>query len=202
MKLNGKNIIVYGASGAIGGAVSRAYAAEGARVFLTGRNLEPLTQIVKEIGDGHASAAVVDALDPAAVENHAAEVARQHGGIDVSFNAIGIPQEGIQGTPLDELPLDRFQAPLHAYLTSHFLTATAASRHMNTGVIITLTAGPARTAAPLVGGMGPAWAGIEALTRGLPPSWGRAGSGRCACGPTASRRRRPSTPFSGCTRGR
>jgi NAD(P)-dependent dehydrogenase (short-subunit alcohol dehydrogenase family) len=34
-------------------------------------------------------------------------------------------------------------------------------------VIITLTAAPSRVAAPFVGGMAPAWAGIEALTRVL-----------------------------------
>ena len=39
MLLEDKNAIIYGAGGAIGGAVARAFAREGARVFLTGRNL-------------------------------------------------------------------------------------------------------------------------------------------------------------------
>jgi NAD(P)-dependent dehydrogenase (short-subunit alcohol dehydrogenase family) len=171
MRLTGKNAIIYGAGGAIGAAVARAYAREGANLFLTGRRLDTLDALRKEIvaGGGGAQVAEVDALDATAVREHAAEVARS-GGLDISFNAIGLPQEGIQGVPLADLPLDRFQAPVHAYLTAHFLTAQAAARHMaerGGGVIITLTATPVRIAAPLVGGMAPAWAGVEALTRVL-----------------------------------
>ena len=36
MLLEGKNAVVYGGGGAIGGAVARAFAREGARVFLAG----------------------------------------------------------------------------------------------------------------------------------------------------------------------
>jgi NAD(P)-dependent dehydrogenase (short-subunit alcohol dehydrogenase family) len=43
------------------------------------------------------------------------------------------------------------------------------------GVIITLTATPSRAAAPLVGGMAPAWAGVEALTRVLAAELGPQG---------------------------
>ncbi len=171
MRLTGKNAIIYGAGGAIGAAVARAYAREGANLFLTGRRPDTLDALRKEItaGGGAAQVAEVDALDATAVREHAAEVARS-GGLDISFNAIGLPQEGIQGVPLVDLPLDRFQAPIHAYLTAHFLTAQAAARQMaesGRGVIITLTAAPVRSAVPLVGGMAPAWAGVEALTRVL-----------------------------------
>jgi 3-oxoacyl-[acyl-carrier protein] reductase len=37
MLLEGKNAVVYGGGGAIGGAVARAFARDGARVFLAGR---------------------------------------------------------------------------------------------------------------------------------------------------------------------
>ncbi|GAA1282115.1 short-chain dehydrogenase [Planotetraspora silvatica] len=180
MRLHDKNAIIYGAGGAIGGAVARAFAREGARVFLTGRDLGPLEAAAKEISaeGGFAEAAHVDALDAAAVREHADGVAHRHGGIDISFNAIGLPQAGIQGTALADLELDRFQAPIHAYLTSHFLTAQVAGRYMTrqgSGVIITLTAAPSRAAAPFVGGMAPAWAGVEALTRVLAAELGPQG---------------------------
>jgi NAD(P)-dependent dehydrogenase (short-subunit alcohol dehydrogenase family) len=42
MLLEGKTAIVYGAAGAVGGAVSRALAREGARVFLCGRTPQSL----------------------------------------------------------------------------------------------------------------------------------------------------------------
>jgi NAD(P)-dependent dehydrogenase (short-subunit alcohol dehydrogenase family) len=172
MRLQDKNAIIYGAGGAIGGAVARAFAQQGARVLLTGRHPDVLDAMVKEIvaEGGQAKATQVDALDGDAVRAHADNVAREHGSIDISFNATGIPQPGIQGVALADLPLAQFQAPVHAYLTSHFLTAQTAARHMKaqgSGVVVTLTATPSRAAAPFVGGMAPAWAGVEALTRVL-----------------------------------
>jgi NAD(P)-dependent dehydrogenase (short-subunit alcohol dehydrogenase family) len=172
MLLKGKVIVVYGAGGAVGSAVSRAFANEGAQVFATGRRLEPVTRIVKEIvaAGGAAEAAQVDALDEQAVEHHLDNVIKKAGKIDVSFNAIGIPQQGIQGIPLAELSVDSFTLPVTTYAKSQFVTARAAARRMTTqhsGVILMHTPEPARLGAPLVGGMGPAWAAMEGLSRGL-----------------------------------
>jgi 3-oxoacyl-[acyl-carrier protein] reductase len=103
MLLENKNAIVYGAGGAIGGAVARAFAREGAKVFLVGRTLATLDKLGKEIftTGGRAEAAQLDARDEQAVEKHAAAVVAATGRIDVSFNAIRI--EGTrQGTPLLE----------------------------------------------------------------------------------------------------
>lgn len=180
MLLDGKNAVVYGAGGAIGGAVARAFAREGARVFLAGRCSAAIETLAGEISatGGKAEAALVDALDEGAVERHASDIERLAGSIDVSFNAVGIPQQGIQGTPLVELAADSFRLPITSYTTSHFLTARAAARRMGkkaSGVILTLTATPARMAAPLVGGMAPAWAAVEALTRTLATELGPQG---------------------------
>jgi short-subunit dehydrogenase len=60
MLLEGKNAVIYGASGGIGGAMARAFAAEGARVFLTGRTRETLDALAGEIGDA-AEVAIFDA---------------------------------------------------------------------------------------------------------------------------------------------
>jgi len=172
MLLKNKNAVIYGAGGAIGGAVARAFAREGARVFLAGRTLPPIDAVAMEISaaGGVAEAAQVNALDEDAVEKHAGVVAKKAGGIDVSFNAIGIPQRGVQGIPLVELSPEDFALPITTYTRAQFLTARAAARRMvekRSGVILTLTATPARLAAPLVGGMGAAWAAVEALTRSL-----------------------------------
>jgi NAD(P)-dependent dehydrogenase (short-subunit alcohol dehydrogenase family) len=150
MLLQNKNAVVYGAGGAIGGAVARAFAREGANVFLTGRALAPVEALAREISaaGGLAQAARVDALDARAIEDHIDAVAKEAGRIDVSFNAIGLAQAGIQGTPLVELSLENFSLPVTMYSTAHFLTATAAARRMleqASGVILTLTATPART---------------------------------------------------------
>jgi NAD(P)-dependent dehydrogenase (short-subunit alcohol dehydrogenase family) len=45
MLLEDKNAIIYGGGGSIGGAVARAFAREGARVFLVGRTLEGLGEL-------------------------------------------------------------------------------------------------------------------------------------------------------------
>src|ERR1700747_2384348 len=79
--LENKNAIVYGAAGAIGGAVARAFARDGARVFLAGRTLATLEEVAADIRahDGMAEAAQVDAMDKAAVDAHADRVAAAAG---------------------------------------------------------------------------------------------------------------------------
>ncbi len=185
MLLEDKNAVIYGGGGAIGGAVAHAFAREGARVFLAGRTIDKVDAVAGEISaaGGIVEAAQVDALDERAVEEHAEAVARQAGRIDVSFNAIGIPQQGVQGIPLVDLSPESFGLPIRAYTTAQFLTARSAARHMvehGSGTILTLTATPARLAAPLVGGMGAAWAAVEALTRTLSAELGPRGI-RVAC---------------------
>jgi NAD(P)-dependent dehydrogenase (short-subunit alcohol dehydrogenase family) len=181
MLLENKNAVIYGAGGAIGGAVARAFAREGARVFLTGRHREGVEAVAQDIvaAGGVAETAHVDALDEVDIERHADDVAKRAGGIDISFNAISLRQEGsVQGTALVDLSLEDFGRPITTYTTSHFLTARAAARRMvgrGSGVILLLTATPARMAAPLVGGMAPAWAALEALNRSLAAELGPQG---------------------------
>jgi len=49
MMLQHKVAVIYGAGGAIGGAVARAFAREGANLFLTGRTLEPVEAVGEEL---------------------------------------------------------------------------------------------------------------------------------------------------------
>jgi NAD(P)-dependent dehydrogenase (short-subunit alcohol dehydrogenase family) len=177
MLLQNKTAVIYGAGGAVGGAVARTFAREGATLFLTGRKLAAVDAVAKDIvaAGGNADTAAVDALDEMAVEQHLAAVVEKAGVVDVSFNAIGIPQQGIQGAPLTELPAESFLLPIATYMRAHFLTARAAGRRMvdkRSGVILMHTPSPARLPAPLVGGMGPAWAAMEALSRALSVEFG------------------------------
>ena len=172
MMLKDKVAVIYGAGGAIGGAVARAFAREGAKLFLTGRNLAPVEVVAKEVvsAGGSAEAAEVDALDEQAVDKHLQAVIDKAGRLDISFNAVGIPDTKILGLPLVELEVEQFSMPITAYTTSYFLTARLAARHMipnKSGVIMTVTALHSRTGIPLVGGYGPAMAAKEALTRDL-----------------------------------
>jgi NAD(P)-dependent dehydrogenase (short-subunit alcohol dehydrogenase family) len=166
--LKDKVAVIYGAGGAIGGAIARAFASEGADLFLTGRRLASVEDVAK--GLGSAEAAEVDALDEQAVDEHLQSVMDKAGRVDISFNAVGIPDTKILGVPLVQLDVEQFSLPIATYVTSYFLTARLAARRMvpnKSGVIMRVTALHSRTGLPSVGGYGPAMAAMEALTRDL-----------------------------------
>jgi len=172
MMLKDKAAVIYGAGGAIGGAAACAFASEGASVFLTGRHLAAVEAVAKEVvaNGGSAEAAEVDALDEQAVDEHLQSVIDKVGRVDISFNAVGIPNAGLLGVPLVDLDAEQFALPITTHAMSYFLTARLAARRMvanKSGVIMTVTALHSRTGLPLVGGYGPAQALKEALTRDL-----------------------------------
>jgi len=169
--LKNKVAVIYGAGGAIGSAVARAFANEGAKVYLTGRRLAPLEQVAKAIvsDGGAADATEVDALDEQAIDQHLDAVMAKAGRIDLSFNAMGNSPTKYLGPSLAEMDLEQFLMPIASYTRSYFLTARLAARRMLTnesGVIMTVTAPPARISTPN-GGYGPSQAAKEALTRYL-----------------------------------
>lgn len=168
MLLESKNAVIYGGGGPVGGAVARAFAREGARVFLAGRTLEPVRRVAAEIeaDGGRVEAATVDALDERAVDEHAARVVHEAGSIDISFNAIG--RDDVHGAPLLEMPFEDFARPVHVAIKTLFLTARAAARSMvqrGSGVILAITATTAKMAIPQVGGTGVAFDATESLCR-------------------------------------
>jgi 3-oxoacyl-[acyl-carrier protein] reductase len=168
--LEDKNAVIYGAGGAIGGAIARTFAARGARVHLAGRTAAALDAVAEEIAGagGAVETARVDALDETAVGAHVDTVVASAGTIDITVNAVGI--DHIQGVPLAELSTKDYSAPISAYTRTHFLTATAAARHMmrqRRGVILTLSTPGALMAGAVAGGFGVACAAIEGLTRQL-----------------------------------
>jgi len=170
--LNDKVAVIYGAGGAIGAAVAHAFGSEGAKLFLTGHKLAPVEAVAKDIvsAGGSADAAAVDALDEQALDKHLQSVIDRAGRVDISFNAVGIPDTTILGVPLTELDVEQFSRPIATYTRTYFLTARLAARYMvpnKSGVIMRVTASHSRTGIPLVGGYGPAQAAMEALTRGL-----------------------------------
>ena len=176
--LKNKRAVIFGAGGAIGQAVAKEFAAQGATVFLSGRTLGAIEQVAEEIhkDGGIASAAQVDALDEQAVQAYLDRVA-QEGSIDILLNAMG-PQakDYSNGTSTLELPLEQFMLPLSTLVPSQFITARAAARHMvrqHSGVILFVTAIPAR-GGPNSTAIGSAFGAMEALLRCLAADLGRA----------------------------
>jgi NAD(P)-dependent dehydrogenase (short-subunit alcohol dehydrogenase family) len=137
MLLDGKNAVIYGGGGAIGGAVARAFAREGARVHLAGRTLEKLERVAADIrgAGGAVEVAQVDALDERVVDEHADAV----GAIDISFNLIG--HDVVQGTPMVEMDVEDYVRPVATAVRTLFLTSRAAARHMTRGGVILVFGG-------------------------------------------------------------
>jgi 3-oxoacyl-[acyl-carrier protein] reductase len=118
---------------------SRAFAAEGARVYLAGRTLEKLEQAAELIraDGGQVHTARLDALDEQAVDAHADGVARDAGSVDISFNLI--THGDVQGTPMVEMTPGDYARPVETAVRTLFLTSRAAARHMirqRSGVIL------------------------------------------------------------------
>ena len=172
MLLDAKTAIVYGAGGAIGSAVARAYAREGAEVHLAGRTRSTLEEVAQRIrhDGGAAHVAEVDVLDRVAVARHADGVAAG-GGIDICFNATS--NDDVQGTPLLEMPFEEFLRPVTKAVTAHFNVAVAVGGHMTRrgrGVILVMAGG--REAIPRLGGSHVAWAALAGLCRQLAAEFG------------------------------
>jgi 3-oxoacyl-[acyl-carrier protein] reductase len=176
--LKNKIAVIYGAGGSIGGSVARAFAKEGATVFLTGRSERSLNKVKDDIiasGFG-AEAVLVNALDEKAVHDFLDAVVAKTGRIDISFNAIGI--EDTQGIPLSEMSLDDFMRPVMLSMQTQFITTKWASNVMKkqgNGVILSITATPAGKAYSLVGGFGPACSAMEGFSRNLASELGTFG---------------------------
>jgi 3-oxoacyl-[acyl-carrier protein] reductase len=138
MLLENKTAVIYGGGGTIGGAMARAFAAEGARVFLAGRTPAKLDAVAEDIrkNGGLAETAVLDALDEDAVNQWVDSVASLAGGIDISANLI--TQDAIF-KPLIDMPVADFAKAIEKCARSFLLTNQAAARHMvkqGSGVIL------------------------------------------------------------------
>jgi 2-hydroxycyclohexanecarboxyl-CoA dehydrogenase len=84
--LDGKNVIVTGGGGAIGGAICRRFASYGAKVGVFDRNIDGANKVAAEIG-GHASG--VDIADYDAVGSAILQFEREVGPTDILVNNAG-----------------------------------------------------------------------------------------------------------------
>ncbi|MEX2616306.1 MAG: glucose 1-dehydrogenase [Alphaproteobacteria bacterium] len=128
MRLQGKSALVTGAGGGLGGAIARRFAAEGASVLCTDRDLPKaeITVAAIEKAGGIASAFPADVANAADCEAQVAETASRYGRIDIAVNNAGI---GLHRLALDT-SLEDWERVLRINLTGSFITAQAAARRM------------------------------------------------------------------------
>jgi len=121
--LAGKRVLVTGASGGIGSACARAFAAEGAEVVVHyHRGRERAQALAAELGR-----AVMIGADLTR-EDEVGRLFAEAGRLDVCAAVAGVwPAEDL---PVWELPLERWRATLDANLTTTFLTARGFLRQL------------------------------------------------------------------------
>jgi 3-oxoacyl-[acyl-carrier protein] reductase len=132
MLLERKVAVIYGA-GSIGGAVAKAFGAEGARVYVGDRTAAKAEGLAAEIeaAGGSAGGLAVDAMDEDSVRGFVEAVVAEAGRLDISFDLISVGD--VQGTPLVEMEWADFIRPIETAVRSNFLTVKAAIPHMVRG---------------------------------------------------------------------
>ena len=105
VELGGKVVIITGGGGAIGSAMAKQFADNGAKVVVAGRTLDALQVVVDEIRalGGDASAVVTDVSKKDSADNMVEETVRLYGRLDCLVN-----NAGINGGP-------EFRKPIHEY---------------------------------------------------------------------------------------
>jgi NAD(P)-dependent dehydrogenase (short-subunit alcohol dehydrogenase family) len=146
MDLEEKSAVVTGGAGALGGAVVAALLEAGARVSVPVRKpgeLDQLRQRLRLDSGAALSGAVVDLTDETAVNDYAASVAEERGGLDILVNAAG---SFAGGKPVHETPWSVWQGQLDSNLKTAVLASRAAVPHMigrGGGAIVHVSSRPA-----------------------------------------------------------
>jgi NAD(P)-dependent dehydrogenase (short-subunit alcohol dehydrogenase family) len=170
MQLHGKSAVIYGANSPIGASVARAFAKEGATVYLAGRSTSRLQPVAREIlnAGGAVEVAQVDPLDPKSVSEHLHQIVVKHGTVDLSLNLAFLGMEG--AARLCNLTDEQFAAAMFTRVRSNFVTMAAAASEMayqGRGVILATAAPERGSPEAKLAGQAIGSAAIEALCEQL-----------------------------------
>ncbi|WP_417245937.1 3-oxoacyl-[acyl-carrier-protein] reductase [Celeribacter sp.] len=111
--LTGKNALITGASGGIGGAIAKALYEAGATVGLSGTRVEPLEALAAELGE-RAHVLPCNLSDKEAVEALPKQAAEAMGSVDILVNNAGITRDNLFMRMSD----DEWESVLNVNLTS------------------------------------------------------------------------------------
>ncbi|WP_455372464.1 3-oxoacyl-[acyl-carrier-protein] reductase [Limibacillus halophilus] len=163
--LTGKVALVTGASGGIGGAIARAFHAQGATVGLSGTRVEPLEQLAADLGERCAvlPCNLSDAVQTEALVGQCEEAL---GPLDILVNNAGLTRDGLALRMKDE----DWQAVLDVNLTAAFRLTRAALKGMmkrRSGRIIGITSVVGVTGNPGQANYAASKAGMIGMTKSL-----------------------------------
>lgn len=164
--LSGMTALVTGASGGLGSAIARSLAGQGARLALSGSNIDKLERFRGELGDDHVAlpcnlsdGEAVDGLVPAAVE-------ALGGKLDILVNNAGVTRDNLLMRMKDE----EFEEVIRINLEAAFRLMRAAARPMmkaRFGRIISITSVVAVTGNPGQANYVASKAGLIGMTKAV-----------------------------------
>ena len=169
----GQVVLASGASRGIGRALAAGFAARGATLIITGRELDKLEATAKELAQGGATVRAIrcDVADPASIRELVKTALGEFGHVDTLLNVAGVNkrQKAEAFTP------EEYDFILDINLRGMFLLTQEVGRAMlarRAGTIINIDS--LNTYAPLKGVLPSAMskAGVSMMTRGLAMDWG------------------------------
>ncbi|MEC9197133.1 3-oxoacyl-ACP reductase FabG [Donghicola tyrosinivorans] len=163
--LSGKNALVTGASGGIGGEIAKALHAAGATVGLSGTRVEPLEALAAELGE-RAHVLPCNLGDAEAVEALPKQAVEAMGSVDILVNNAGITRDNLFMRMSDE----EWAQVLDINLTSTFRLCRGVLRGMmkaRWGRIVNISSIVGATGNPGQGNYAAAKAGMVGMSKSL-----------------------------------
>lgn len=165
MNLEGKNALVTGASGGIGGAIAAQLHAAGATVGLSGTRVEPLEALAASLGE-RAHVLPCNLSDFAAVDALPKQAVEAMGSVDVLVNNAGITRDNLFMRMSD----DEWQSVIDVNLTSTFKLCKGVLRGMmkaRWGRIVNVSSVVGATGNPGQGNYAASKAGMVGMSKSL-----------------------------------
>ena len=179
MRLDGKVALITGSTRGIGRTMAEMFAAEGAKVVLSGRTVDRGEKNVARIRDagGEAMFVPLDVTDEASVQDAVAAAVEAYGPITTLVNNAAPTALVSQSfKPLTELTSAEWDEILRGTLTSAFLMTKYTVPHMleaGEGSIVNISSGGSITGIPGLGPYSAGKGGMNALTRVIAVEYGK-----------------------------
>jgi 2-dehydro-3-deoxy-L-rhamnonate dehydrogenase (NAD+) len=166
--LKGRRAVITGGAQGFGRAIAERFLTSGARVSLWDRDADVLQAAAKElVAQGDVHTAVVDVVNPAAVDAAASDTVARFGGIDIL-----VANAGVAGAtmPTWEYSPEEWRRVIDIDLTGCFLCCRAVVPHMRAqhyGRVLMIASIAGKEGNPNASAYSAAKAGVIALTKSL-----------------------------------